>query len=528
MKIVITGPKCSGKSTIGEQLAGHLRLPFLETDQLIEEIYTEQRGLSRSFYEIFQEVGEEQFREYEAQAAERTREMDWCVISTGGSLFLNPDLRRCLRDNSIITFLKASPEDLWGRLQNFPKSKYLKGSDPENSFQKHVDFVTEVTEPFADIVAEVPENKDIVPEIVDKLGEELAIRSNAPNTLGEIIRVTTFGESHGSAVGAVLDGIAPGIDIDADFIQKELDRRRPGQSDVSTSRDEKDQVEILSGVFEGKTTGTPIALLVRNEDKDSSKYDQFREIFRPGHADLTFFEKYGHRDHRGGGRSSGRETVGRVAGGAIAKQILEAEGVKIVAYAREIGGVKAHTFDLSAIEKNAVRSPDPEAAEQMETVILNAKREGDSVGGAVDIRVTGVPAGLGDPVFSKLDARLAGALCSLGAVKGVEIGDGFRCASMKASEFNDEMRGGEFLTNHAGGILGGISTGQEITLRVAIKPTPSISQPQQTCDAYGHDHDIQIEGRHDPCIVPRIIPVVESMVSLVILDAWEIQKRLTD
>jgi chorismate synthase len=417
-------------------------------------------------------------------------------------------------------------ELLWERLVNIGKSKHLQTPSPKKKFEQHINLITEVVEPFADIVLDVSENRDITQEVVDKLAEHLAAVSSCPNSLGEIIRLTTFGESHGPAVGAVLDGVSPGIDISEEDIQAELDRRRPGQSKVSTQRNEPDKIKILSGVFEGKTTGTPIAMIIENQDKDSTKYDLIRHLFRPGHADFTFWKKYGIRDHKGGGRSSGRETASRVAGGALAKKMLNGRGVQIKAYSFEIAGIRAESFDLSTAEDNSVRCPDPAAAEKMQQAILQAREDGDSVGGIVELRISGAPAGLGDPVFGKLDARLAGAICSLGAVKAIEFGDGFSAAGMRASEFNDQMRNGSFLSNHAGGILGGISTGQEIVARIAVKPTPSISKTQRTCDINGRNEEIKIEGRHDPCIVPRIIPVVESMAALVLLDAWEIQDRL--
>ncbi|HOW81614.1 MAG TPA: chorismate synthase [Spirochaetota bacterium] len=348
----------------------------------------------------------------------------------------------------------------------------------------------------------------------------------SPSTFGEIIRTTTFGESHGKALGAVLDGVRPGVDLSEADIQAELDRRRPGQSKVTTQRGESDRVEILSGVFEGKTTGSPICMIVYNRDQDSSKYEALRDVFRPGHADFTFWKKYGIRDHRGGGRSSGRETVGRVASGAAAKKILASRGVQVTAFAQEIAGVAGEKEDLMNIEANPVRAADPDRAHDMEMAVIEARKHKDSVGGVVKLLIRNVPAGIGDPVFFKLDARLAMAMFSIGAVKGVEIGAGFSAARMKGSENNDAMAAGSFLSNNAGGILGGISTGQEIVLRVAVKPTPSIELPQKTIDTGGAARTISIEGRHDPCIVPRVIPVIEAMAALVILDAMEIQERM--
>lgn len=526
MKIVITGPKCSGKSTVGKKLAADLGLKFIETDTLIEEAYENISGEKLSFYDVYQRVGEAEFRRLEKEAAERASALDWCVLSTGGSSFLRSDLRRNLRNNAIVALLDIPFPELWQRLQGQKKSKYLRAAFARERFEKRVELVKEVVTPFADIIFEGSDSAEAVTNIRNQLADELAVFSNRPNSLGEIIRLTTFGESHGKALGAVLDGLPPGIEIDSTFIQNEMNRRRPGQSKVSTSRMESDEIEILSGVFNGKTTGSPLTLTVRNKDQDSSKYEAFRHLFRPGHADISFFRKYGFRDYRGGGRSSGRETVGRIAGGAVAKQILAARNVAFVGYSLEIAGVRCYEFDENVIENNIVRAPDLRAAEDMEKAILAAKEEGDSVGGIVELKISGVPAGLGDPVFGKLDARLAGALTSLGAVKGIEFGDGFRAVAKKGSDFNDQMGDGGFATNNAGGILGGISNGEQIVIRLAIKPTPSISKPQKTCDAEGDNREISIDGRHDPCIVPRIVPVVESMAALVILDTWEIQNRL--
>lgn len=342
------------------------------------------------------------------------------------------------------------------------------------------------------------------------------------NSLGEVFRLTTWGESHGRAVGVVLDGCPAGLKLSREDIQRELDRRRVGQSSVTSSRQEGDQVEILSGVFEGCTTGTPIAMLVWNEDADSSKYDKIRDLFRPGHADYTYFVKYGIRDHRGGGRSSARETVGRVAAGGVAKRLLAEHGMVVTAYTRQVGGVEIQTIDLAEIEKNAVRAPDREAAARMVERILEVKAEGDSIGGIIEVLVTGMVAGLGEPVFDKLDADLAKALFSIGAVKGVEFGDGFRMAKQRGSEVNDPMltREGEviFESNHAGGLLGGISSGADLLLRMVVKPTSSISKRQRTIDLQGQPSDIEVEGRHDPCICPRVVPVAEAMVALVLAD----------
>lgn len=319
------------------------------------------------------------------------------------------------------------------------------------------------------------------------------------NTFGRNFAVTTFGESHGPAVGAVIDGCPARLELSAADIQPLLDRRRPGASPLTSARNESDTVEILSGVFEGQTTGAPVALLVRNRDVHSEDYDALREKFRPGHADFTYQEKYGIRDHRGGGRSSGRETVGRVAAGAVALKYLAARGIAVT------GRI------VSVHEKT---SP-----QEIEQEILAAKAAGDSVGGIAEIVATGCPAGLGDPVFGKLDAAIAGAMMGIGAVKGVEIGDGFLVAGRFGSENNDPMTATGFLSNHAGGILGGISSGQKIVVRIAVKPTPSIAKVQQTRDVCGKEVAITVGGRHDPCIVPRILPVAEAMLALVLIDA---------
>jgi chorismate synthase len=344
----------------------------------------------------------------------------------------------------------------------------------------------------------------------------------AGSTFGRSFRIMTFGESHGKAVGVVIDGVKPGLELNERIIQKELDRRRPGQSNVTTARAEKDEVEILSGIFEEKTTGAPICLIVRNTEYDSSAYESLKDVFRPGHADFTFLRKFGIRDYRGGGRSSGRETVARVAAGAVAKQILRQRGISITAYTKEIAGIKAEKFDLDEIEKNKVKCPDRVAAGKMEEEIIKAVEEGDSVGGVVEIVADGVPTGLGDPVFDKLSADIAKALMSIGAVKGIEIGAGFRVAEMRGSENNDAfiVEKGEIRTktNNAGGILGGISNGMPIVARIAVKPTSSISRAQETVDINSVKKTIRIEGRHDPCLCPRIVPVAESMVTLVLLD----------
>jgi len=342
------------------------------------------------------------------------------------------------------------------------------------------------------------------------------------STIGLIFTVTTFGESHGAGVGAVVDGCPPGIELSREYIQKELDRRRPGQSEITTPRTEQDYVEILSGIFEGKTTGTPIALLIRNQDVDSKSYDELKDLFRPGHADFGYFAKFGIRDHRGGGRSSGRETAARVAAGAVAKRALEQFGVRIYAGTVSVGHIRAEKFLPEEIEKNPVRCPDPEKAAEMADLIKKVKEQGDSVGGVIEIRAIGVPAGLGEPVFAKLSAELGAALLSIGAVKGLELGDGFAMASRKGSENLDPFisEAGKIHTryNRAGGILGGISTGDPIIIRLAVKPTSSIGLEQETVDLSGKPKKFKIKGRHDPCICPRIVPVAEAMAAIVFID----------
>lgn len=347
------------------------------------------------------------------------------------------------------------------------------------------------------------------------------------NTFGDNFRLTTFGESHGPAIGVVVDGLHPGLEIDFVAVQEQLDRRRPGSSDLTSPRKEKDQLEVLSGVFQGKTTGAPIAILIRNSDAKSQHYDTLKDLFRPGHADYTFFKKYGIRDWRGGGRSSGRETACRVAAGAIAIQLLKKEGVEIVGHVVQVGDVTARTYSSDEIDNNPVRAADPLAAVAMAEAIRVAKKAGDSLGGVVEVRATGVPAGWGDPVFQKLDAQLAAALMSIGAVKGVEIGDGFALCARRGSETNDPIERDGFITNHMGGILGGISNGAPIVARIAVKPTASIRIKQQTITKDGEPTTLVVPGRHDPCICPRVVPVAESMMALVLVDAYLHQQALT-
>lgn len=338
------------------------------------------------------------------------------------------------------------------------------------------------------------------------------------NSFGQNFRVTTFGESHGPALGVVIDGLPAGVEIDTEFLRSEMARRKPGQSDVSTARNEADEPEILSGVFEGRSTGTPLTILIRNRDQHSSDYSAIKDVYRPGHADLTFDRKFGIRDYRGGGRSSGRETCARVTAGAVAKLFLRHFGISIRACTVQIGSVSAEKTDWSAVETNPVRCGDPAAAEKMHGEILKASSQGDSIGGIICCEILGVPAGLGEPVFDKFDALLAHAMLSIGGVKGFEIGSGFRAASSRGSENNDQMTKEGFLTNHAGGVLGGISNGNVISFRIAVKPTPSIFLPQKTLDKTGEPVEIRIRGRHDPCLVPRIVPVAEAMAALVTAD----------
>jgi len=339
------------------------------------------------------------------------------------------------------------------------------------------------------------------------------------NTFGDIFRVTTFGESHGPALGVIIDGVPAGIKLDQEQIQHELDRRRPGQSKVSTMRQEADAVEILSGLMDGVTTGTALAMQIRNGDQRSRDYGNLASCFRPGHADYGYFKKYGIRDYRGGGRSSGRETAMRVAAGAVAKQLLAHFGVKVQAYTTRLAGISAKKIDLDAVESNIVRTVDPDVAEAMIAAIRAAQEQMDSVGGIIECRADGVPAGLGEPVFDKLDALLAHAVLSVGGVKGVEFGEGFAAADLRGSQNNDAMSPDGYRSNHAGGILGGISNGNPILLRVVMKPTASIAQDQQTVDENGNPLTISIHGRHDPCLVPRAVPVIEAMAALVLADA---------
>jgi len=337
---------------------------------------------------------------------------------------------------------------------------------------------------------------------------------------GRYFRVTTFGESHGPGLGVVVDGLPAGIKIDAGRIQQDLDHRRPGTSPFVSPRQEPDQVEILSGLAQGRSLGSPLALLVRNRDARPRDYDSISRLFRPGQADYTYFKKYGLPPQPGGGRASGRETVGRVAAGAVAKALLEPLGMTFRAYTLAVGGLKAGRVDLEFAEKDPLRFADPDLAPEAARLVEAAQAEGDSVGGLIELVIQGAPAGLGDPVFDKLDASLGGAVLSIGAVKGVEFGQGFDLAARRGSEANDQMSAQGFVSNRCGGILGGISTGQPIVIRLAVKPTSSIARSQKTVDLEGREQTIQVKGRHDPCLCPRIGPVAEAMAALVLADAY--------
>jgi chorismate synthase len=345
------------------------------------------------------------------------------------------------------------------------------------------------------------------------------------STYGKVFRITTWGESHGPALGVVVDGCPAGLAVDEALIQRDLDRRRVGQSKVTSPRNEGDRAQILSGVFEGRTTGAPISLITYNADVDSSKYEAIRDLYRPGHADYTYMMKYGHRDHRGGGRSSARETWGRVAAGAVARELLRQARVDVYAYTVQIGEIHASAFDRDAIERNLVRSADPEAAERMVAAIEQVKAESDSLGGVVEVRADGVPPGLGEPTSDKLDALIGQAMLSIPAVKGVEIGSGFGAVALRGSQNNDHFYVDDegrvrTRTNQAGGMLGGISNGETIIARVAIKPTSSVSREQETVDVHGNARTILVEGRHDPCVVPRAVAVIEAMLCLVLADLY--------
>ncbi|MDX5319452.1 MAG: chorismate synthase [Bacteroidota bacterium] len=347
------------------------------------------------------------------------------------------------------------------------------------------------------------------------------------NSLGDCLRLTTFGESHGSAVGGILDGVPAGIALDMESIYHQMARRRPGQSFLSTDRNEEDQPEFLSGIFEGISTGAPIAFLIRNKDVKSADYDHLKEVFRPGHADYTFQEKFGVRDHRGGGRSSARTMAPWVCAGAIAEQILNSKGILITAWVSQVGTIElkgSGSWSRVDVDRNAVRCPNPELALEMESAILEVKKQGDSLGGVISARIDGMPVGIGEPQFKKLPAQLAHAMFSINAVKGFELGAGFELAAKKGSEANDAFYASESgiktKSNQSGGVLGGISNGMPIEFKVAFKPVSTIGIEQETVNRKGEDVLLEAKGRHDPCVVPRAVPIVEAMSALVICDLW--------
>lgn len=352
------------------------------------------------------------------------------------------------------------------------------------------------------------------------------------NTFGNLFRLTTFGESHGPAVGGIIDGMPAGINIDTDFIQAELDRRKPGQSKITTDRKEDDKVELLSGVFEGKSTGCPIGFIVHNSNQRSTDYDNMRDLFRPSHADYTYYMKYGIRDHRGGGRSSARVTISRCVGGALAKMALKAMGIEVKAYTSQVGNITIDRdysrYDLDVAETNNVRCPDIEAAKQMEELISNVKAEGNTIGGIITCLIKGCPEGLGEPEFDKLDAALGYAMMGINAVKGVEFGKGFDMATCKGSDVNDIFTtcNGNIstLTNNSGGIQGGISNGEDIVMRIAFKPVATLLKEQNTVDIHANATTLKARGRHDPCVLPRAVPIVEAMAAMTILDYYLINK----
>lgn len=348
----------------------------------------------------------------------------------------------------------------------------------------------------------------------------------AGNSFGRIFRITTFGESHGKAVGVVIDGCPSKIPLSEADIQRELDRRKPGQSELTTPRNEDDEVEILSGVFDGMTTGTPICMVVYNKNQKSKDYDAVKNLFRPGHADYTYQMKYGIRDYRGGGRSSSRETIGRVCAGALAKKILSKYNIEIYGFVKQVGIVKGEKVVRDFIEKNPVRMADPDRYRDAYDLILSVKHKGDSVGALVEVIVSGLPVGLGEPVFDRLNADIAKAIMSIPAVKGIEFGAGFSVVESFGSENNDEITPYGFLSNNAGGTLGGISSGQDIVFRFAVKPPSSILIEKNTIDLMGNPKKIVTEGRHDPCVAPRVVPIAESMTALVLVDHLMINKRL--
>ena len=351
------------------------------------------------------------------------------------------------------------------------------------------------------------------------------------STFGSVFQLSTFGESHGQAMGGIIHGCPAGISLNLEHIQGALNRRRPGQSAVTSTRNEVDEVEFLSGIYQGKTTGTPIGFIIKNKDQRSEDYEQLTTVYRPSHADLTYEQKYGHRDPRGGGRASARETVNWVVAGAIAEQLLNQLGITLTAYVDQIGNVRfrsSSSFDLEAIEASMVRCPDPESSDKMIALIEETRAEGDTLGGAIHLSINGVPAGLGEPVFNKLHAALGHAMLTINAVKGVEFGSGFDAISMKGSEHND-LYNTDFTTqtNHAGGIQGGISNGMPITLRVAFKPVATLMKDQVSINKAGAQETILAKGRHDVCVVPRAVPIVQAMAAMVILDAYLLNKRVS-
>jgi chorismate synthase len=354
------------------------------------------------------------------------------------------------------------------------------------------------------------------------------------NTFGHLFTLTTFGESHGEGVGGVVDGMPAGIDIDVEMIQHELDRRKPGQSKITTQRKESDRVEILSGVFEGKSTGAPIGFLVRNNNQRSADYNNMRDLFRPSHADYTYYSKYGIRDHRGGGRSSARITISRCVGGALAKMVLRQLGITVQAYTSQVGAIALdrdyHRYDLSLTDTNDVRCPDPATAQRMEKLIEEVKADGDTIGGVITCVIKGCPVGLGEPEFDKLHAQLGAAMLGINAVKGFEYGEGFSGVSQRGSEQNDVFFNDNghisTRTNHSGGIQGGISNGQDIYFRVAFKPVATLLREQDTVDLNGQPTKLLAKGRHDPCVLPRAVPVVEAMAAMVILDNYLLNRSV--
>ena len=524
MNIVIMGAKGAGKTTLGIKLAERLGLPWVDTDRRIEAL----DGQGRSCRDIFVADGEPRFRELEFQAAEEASKLNYHVIITGGGLMMAPEARRLLRAGNVLVILCADPKILWERATRKGIPPAFAGDDGFERFAEQCRFREEVLTPFADIVFDTTstDQDEKAAILANDIESELALRRHLANTYGDIIRATTFGESHGRAIGVVLDGLRPGIPFDVEDIQKELDRRRPGQRQVVTQRREADTVEVLSGVFEGLTTGAPLAMMIRNEDQRSKSYDNLIDLFRPGHGDFTFYKKYGVRDHRGGGRQSGRETACRVAAGAFARTVLESLNIRIVAHSIEIGGIQANKCDLSVIENNPVRCADVDAAPLMEEAILNARSQKDSLGGIIQLEIHNLPPGLGDPVFGKLDARLCSAIMTIGAIKGVEVGDGFSITRLRGSQANDPMSEQGFTSNHHGGILGGISSGTPVIMRVAVKPTASIASKQRSIRISGEPCDVEVKGRHDPCIVVRAVPVIENMAAWVLLDAFELQARI--